>query len=140
MSQAGQPVQIRIDSRQDGEAWSTIVDGWIYPKESSLYIRYEETDEAMGRTATTIKVTEQEITVTRHGDIESRQSFIHGQSCGGYYTLPQGRLNLATVTHHIHNRLVQGIGTLAWSYDLLIHEEHAGNVELTLHIQEGHQS
>lgn len=137
MSLVSKPVSIQIVSVQDGEHWCQEVEGLLYFKNDSYYVRYEELEDALGKTTTTIKINENFIRVIRHGQTESEQTFILHQMQQGYYKLPQGRTPLQTFTHAVDNQLSQGIGKLHWIYDLYLDEEHAGKVELTLHIEEG---
>ena len=129
-------VTIRIASKSDEHTALRTARGELTVRKDTVFLRYDEPDEEMGKTVTTVKVKSGQITVIRHGDVESCQTFSAEKSEPGYYATPLGNLPLITKTRYIHNRLQNGLGTLKWSYDLFVSEQYAGQMELTLDIQE----
>ncbi|MFD2673421.1 DUF1934 domain-containing protein [Marinicrinis sediminis] len=133
-------IQLHIESRQGEESVRQQLQGTRFQKASALYLRYEESDPAMGQTMTTIKINETQIKVIRHGDIESEQVFEEQQSHSGYYQFAHGKLLLRTENVQIRNELNEGKGSVAWSYDLYSEEQHVGHVDIQIHIQEDSQT
>jgi uncharacterized beta-barrel protein YwiB (DUF1934 family) len=130
-------VEIRIESSSPEQNMVQSVKGDLYLKGETVYIRYPEPDPAMGDTMTTVKISEQEIKVIRHGSIKSEQSFSKGKEQAGFYQLTQGSLHLNTQTKDIDIQLKQGLGTVSWKYGLYVTGDYAGEFALQLNIQEG---
>src|SRR5690554_5189842 len=122
-------VDIRIESISPDQSLVQSVSGEMYLKGNAVYLRYPEPDPAMGQTTTTVKVTDQQIKVIRHGSIRSEQVFLENKPEWGYYHTAQGQLKLETHTQSIHIQLTEGLGTIAWIYDLYVAGEQAGNFQ-----------
>jgi uncharacterized beta-barrel protein YwiB (DUF1934 family) len=129
-------VTIRIASKSEEHTALQTARGELTVRKDTVFLRYQEPDQEMGKTVTTVKVKNGQITVIRHGDVESRQTFSAEKSEAGYYATPHGKLPLIAKTRCIHNRLQNGLGTLRWSYDLFVSGQFVGHMELTLDIQE----
>lgn len=150
-------VNIRIESISPDQTLVQSVTGDLYIKGSTYYYRYPEPDPTMGPTTTTVKVkyhegnlplNEQEklhhhrlppaqITVIRHGTLESEQIFTEHETEWGFYHMTSGKLVLQTRTLRIEANLDDnGVGTLSWVYDLNVSNEEVGQFELKLNIQE----
>ena len=130
-----QAVDLRISSRFDGQEMIQRMEGELYLKADTVYIRYIEPDPDMGQTSTTLKLKAGNFKIIRHGDVQSEQEFIlHRQALGFYFT-PQGNMDLVTYTREMEFELEQGIGHVAWSYDLLVGGAESGSFSLHLDIQ-----
>jgi uncharacterized beta-barrel protein YwiB (DUF1934 family) len=129
-------VQLRIISKSEGQHIEQNFDAELYVKGTHIYYRYNEIDENMGRTITTLKVEPQQIRIIRHGDIQSEQTFVPQSNRAGFYQTPQGMLELATFTHDLSTNLTDQLGDISWSYDLLVSGEQAGTYHLTARISE----
>ncbi len=78
-----------------------------------------------------------QISVIRHGTLESEQMFTEHEAEWGFYHMTSGKLVLQTRTLRIDANLDEnGLGTLSWIYDLNVSNEEAGQFELKLNIQE----
>ncbi|MDF2717495.1 MAG: hypothetical protein K0R28_4420 [Paenibacillus sp.] len=129
-------VRIRIESKQAEQVHVQRAQGELYHMNDSYYLRYAEPDPDMGRTTATVKWDEKQVKVIRHGDVESDLTFRSGTRTAGTYALPQGRMQLELVTHGIERKLSDGLGTLAWSYDMYTDGVYAGRIRLRLVIEE----
>jgi uncharacterized beta-barrel protein YwiB (DUF1934 family) len=129
-------VKLQITSQSEGQIIEQTFNAELYVKGDHCYYRYNETDENMGRTVTTLKVEPGQIRIIRHGDVQSEQSFALQSHKTFYYQTPQGRLELTTFTHVINVGLVEQIGTISWSYDLFVSDELSGTYSLTIEISE----
>jgi uncharacterized beta-barrel protein YwiB (DUF1934 family) len=129
-------VRLQITSRSEGHVIEQTFKAELYVKGDNCYYRYYETDENMGRTITTLKVEPQQIRIIRHGDIQSEQTFALQSHKSFYYQTPQGRLELTTYTHEINLSLTDQVGTISWSYDLLVSDDLSGTYSLTVEISE----
>ncbi|WP_162463361.1 DUF1934 domain-containing protein [Paenibacillus psychroresistens] len=129
-------VKLQIASQSDGQMIEQTFNAELYVKGDHSYYRYNETDENMGRTITTLKVEPGQIRIIRHGDVQSEQSFALQSHRSFSYQTPQGRLELTTFTHAINVGLVEQIGTISWSYDLFVSDELSGTYSLIVEISE----
>lgn len=131
------PVKIRVESLQDGVRMSETYNGEMYNWGSAVYYRYEETDESMGKTMTTVKVGHDHIKLMRRGNLNQDQRFTLNQREPGIYEIPQGRMEVASFTKTIHTNLQDGLGEVEWEYELYWAGEYAGMMKLMLSIEKG---
>lgn len=129
-------VLLQITSRSGGQLIEQEFTAELYVKGDHCFYRYNETDENMGRTVTTVKVEPKQIRIIRHGDIQSEQSFALQSHKSFFYQTPQGRLELTTFTHEIIMNLSDQLGTVSWSYDLFVEDQLSAKFELTISIKE----
>ena len=128
-------VEIAIESVMDGEKTFHRMQGRWYRKGDHAFVRYEETDPSLGRTATTMKYSADEIRIVRHGEIEAEQTYIPGRRLRGTYRTGQGMLALENLTHLIRTAQSQTEERIFWSYDLYIDDERIGTYELTVTVR-----
>jgi uncharacterized beta-barrel protein YwiB (DUF1934 family) len=129
-------VRIRIEGRQGGQETLQLAEADLYPKGKHFYLRYQEAASELGRTTTLLKLESSRLRIIRQGDVESEQSFIPGERSIGFYQTAQGRLELEMHTHDMSADLNEGLGSVSWSYDLIVQGEPAGLYEIKLVIQE----
>ncbi|MDO3413145.1 DUF1934 domain-containing protein [Saccharibacillus sp. CPCC 101409] len=131
-------VLIRLRSRQDGETVEQTLAGQVFVKDRSLYIRYEEPSAAGGAegTRTLLKVTDDELKIIRHGEVESEQSFRKGSGLAGFYRSPYTRFALVTHTRELSVRMEGVYGQIDWEYDLEIQDALSARFAVSLTIQE----
>jgi len=134
MGAVKQAVALTILSVADGREIVRRAEGELSIREGAVFVKYAEPDPEMGRTWTVLKIREGHIGVVRHGDVRSRQEFIPQRRTGGYYETSSVSLELTAFTHSIEMRLVRGLGTVCFSYDLSVMGEDAGRFTLKLHI------
>jgi uncharacterized beta-barrel protein YwiB (DUF1934 family) len=125
-------VKLQITSKCEGQQVEQSFKAELYVKGTHIYYRYNETDEGMGRTITTLKIESQQIRIIRHGETQSEQTFILHTHKAGFYQTPQGKLELATFTHELVVDLTDQMGRIAWSYDLFVSGELSGTYYLTV--------
>ncbi|GGD95696.1 DUF1934 domain-containing protein [Paenibacillus nasutitermitis] len=90
-------VQITLTSELDGERQTHAFIGEWFRKDRTVYVRYEESDEN-GQVRTLVRWREGELSVKRHGDVESDQTFAAGMRRVGHYTSTHIRFQLETDT------------------------------------------
>jgi uncharacterized beta-barrel protein YwiB (DUF1934 family) len=136
-------VRLRLTSRIDGQTIEqTMQAGWNRVG-CDIYLRYEEPDEAMGRTRTLVKWSPAggeaghggTLRVVRHGDFESEQTFRIGERLPGRYKTPYGLMTLEADTTRLEADLRDGWGRLSWSYTLYVDEERTGEYDLTIRVE-----
>lgn len=129
------PVSLRIISRTNGETMEYTAPAELFMNEQTVYVKYAEDEQSMGKTSTTVKISGDGIKIIRHGQVESEQEFIQGERCSGFYHAGQGNLRLDTETTDVVNRLDQGIGSISWSYVLFFDGQLAGEYEIQVQIK-----
>lgn len=115
---------------------TTEAQGELYARNGSYYLRYTEPDQDFGRTTATVKWDERQVKVIRRGGVESELTFVAGERTAGAFALPQGRVRLEVVTLGVERDMNEGLGTLAWSYDMYTDGDYAGRMRLRLVIEE----
>lgn len=128
-------VELVIRSKSGKDRVVQRVRGVRYEREGKLFFHYKEPEGEMGRVSTTLKVEPDYIRILRQGDIRSEQQFGLGRKLGGYYDTPHGRFELDTETKKLRVELNQGLGKLAWTYDLYVSGERTGRYELDIEIK-----
>ncbi|MFE5322570.1 DUF1934 domain-containing protein [Paenibacillus sp. NPDC056579] len=130
------PVHVSIESFADGQRIRQNAAGDLYRKGDHYYVRYDEADPEMKGTVTTIKLEQDRIRLVRSGTVRSELVFATGRECSGSYETPQGVLQLQTMTRSITSELIDGLGIVDWTYDLLVAGEKTGEFRLRLTIAE----
>lgn len=130
-----QAVDIRIHSLCESQEIVQRVEGEVFLKAETVYLKYREPDPEMGLTQTMLKLRPGRCKIIRHGDVRSEQEFVLNRKASGFYCMAQGKLELETYTHAMTLELDQGLGSVFWSYDLAIMGEAAGRYSLRLDIR-----
>ncbi|MCQ4088921.1 DUF1934 domain-containing protein [Saccharibacillus sp. JS10] len=130
-------VLITINSRQDEETVEQSLTGQVFQKDKSLYIRYEEPGASGAESIRTlVKVTQDELKVIRHGEVESEQSFRKGEALSGFYRSPYTRFAMIAHTRELGVDMQGFTGKIHWEYELEVHDVISGNFAVSLTIQE----
>jgi uncharacterized beta-barrel protein YwiB (DUF1934 family) len=126
--------QIRMDGNETTECYEVHGD-WIQRGEAH-YLRYEEPVEKLGQTRTMLTVKEQEIRLSRYGDIETHMIFLPGQRLDASYQTPYGTMMLEVDTGEIEILHDRQRVRLRWSYGLSMNGEPSGNYVMEYRIRE----
>lgn len=136
MQKTKRDVELSIESVSGEQTVRQRVRGTMFRKDNRWFYRYQEPDEAMGRTISIVQAERDAIRVLRQGDVQAEQTFIAGRSTAGFYATPHGRLPLQTKTRKLSVRLTdEGFGSLAWTYELFAGGEPAGRFAITIGIR-----
>ncbi|MGG1878604.1 DUF1934 domain-containing protein [Paenibacillus cisolokensis] len=133
---------IRLQSLHEGEKTVHELEAEVFARGKSLYVRYIEPKLGphQGETRTMLKLSEDEVKIIRHGEVESEQSFMLGQRLPGFYRSPFTSFQLSTHTQRME-LVVDGMsGRAAWEYDLYVFEDYSGHFSISLSIQEAQES
>ncbi len=124
-----------MNSRSDTEAIEQILDGELYRKPLSNYVRYIERGETE-EIATTVKfASDGTVKMLRSGTICSELEFALGTHTKGSLSFERQEMQLSIFTHHLSNRLQAGLGQFSLSYDLQIGDAPAGRFEIEFSIE-----
>lgn len=137
-------VSVRLESLQDGQRHIATAAGEATARGTQLYIRYEESEQdPRGESIsvrTTLKISDNELKLIRHGGIQSEQSFAAGRRLPGFYRSPYTQFNLSTETRKLEILRDGRSLSALWEYELFVYEELSGQFAISLHIQEEPQS
>ncbi|WP_054955404.1 DUF1934 domain-containing protein [Paenibacillus dakarensis] len=133
---------IRLQSLHEGENTEQQLPAEVIAKGNAIYVRYEEPKMGpyQGETRTTLKLTQDDLKIIRHGEVQSEQAFKQGQRLPGYYRSPFTSFNLSTHTQCLNIELNDMSGSASWAYDLYVFDEFSGHFSISLTIQEAHES
>ncbi len=133
---------IRLQSLHEGENTVQELPAEVISKGKALYVRYIEPKMGphQGETRAMLKLTDDELKLIRHGEVESEQTFRLGQRLPGFYRSPFTSFNLSTHTQRLELAVEGMSGRAAWVYDLYVLDEFSGHFSISLTIQEAHES
>ena len=101
-----------------------VTDGAFYFKNNSYYILYNETEEmGMAKCSVTIKVSDNEVTVSRKGEFSSKMLYKNASSSEFLYNTPYGSFPVVLSTEKIKNNLTVLGGVLELIYSMSISGE-----------------
>ncbi|SEO84613.1 DUF1934 domain-containing protein [Paenibacillus sp. OV219] len=153
-------VTITLTSDVDGEREHNTFSGEWFRKGSTVFIRYEETVEgASGASAevrTMIRYRGGELSLSRHGAVESQQVFVAGVRRTGHYTSAHANFHMETETKLLWMQFGDFSGEqeqqtaaeaadqivptlpmlLEWHYTLVINDEPTGEFRIRLRAEE----
>lgn len=127
--------RIRIESKAGNEHFSQTVQGAVYRKGKTWYLRYEERDDDGAPLRTVVKLADDEWVVTRRGAVSAELRFARGRTCRGYYRI--GGMELALMTRLTHSRMEigEGRGTVRMEYGLSIGGEPERSHSVTYRLE-----
>ncbi|GGG25151.1 DUF1934 domain-containing protein [Paenibacillus abyssi] len=150
MRSAKRKVHITLESRQEDEVtMHEYVGEWVQ-KHRSVFLLYEESEED-GQVRTTVRWNEEELKITRRGDVETEQTFAPGVRRPGVYRTANVAFAMETVTDGLSfyadapgsDSDAAGDGvpfdlplTIEWGYTLWMNEQHIGRFQIRLKIEE----
>ncbi|MCD8510644.1 MAG: DUF1934 domain-containing protein [Bacillus sp. (in: Bacteria)] len=140
----GIPVTIHMKTtiHDGGQTEETALksEGQLYQKGTTTYVRFEEPseEEGYGTSMQTIKIQDNEISVSRNGAVTMNQRFIPGVETEGMLHSPYGQMTMLTKTSGIEFRWNKalGAGRLRLQYGLHLQGNDAGNYDLRVIIKE----
>jgi len=137
-------VKIKFESKQDEIVTNNFI-GELYVKGQANYIKYIETIEQQ-EIRHLIRYTPNELKVTRHGIIQSEQTYRLHERRAGSYSNNVIRLQVEAYTKRlvvkdVHNNTILGIPKLLpfhlyFDYDLFVDGQSTGSFEIRLTIEE----
>jgi len=134
-----QDVQIELTAKHRGDGdWEESTHsyaGRCVQKAAAWYLTYKEQVEGAGEVSTTLKLTDQSITLVRQGGVSTRQQFEKGASTHSSYQSPYGPFAMETHTSRLRIRYEQELpARVEIAYQLWMNGQYAGEHELTIRI------
>lgn len=135
-----QDVQIELTAKHrvdgDWEETTHSYQGKCVHKAAAWYLTYKEQVEGAGEVSTTLRLTEQLITLVRQGGVSTRQQFAKGASTHSSYQSPYGSFAMETHTSKLRIRYEQELpASVELAYQLWMNEQYAGEHELTIQVR-----
>ncbi|MDQ0257395.1 uncharacterized beta-barrel protein YwiB (DUF1934 family) [Evansella vedderi] len=139
----GIPVAIHMETTiRDGvhkESNELSATGLLFKRGVTTFVRFEEPVEDDGRaTMQTLKIQENEMSVSRKGALTMNQRFIPGTVTEGMFHSPYGQMAMRTDTKDMDfqwNELLK-VGTLRLRYSLHLQGSIAGDYDMHVTIRE----
>lgn len=131
-----------LHSLHEGENTVQELPAEVFAKGNALYVRYEEPKAGpfQGVTRATVKLSEDELKIIRHGEVQSEQAFRLEHRLPGFYRSPFISFQLSTHTQRLSIELTGMSGRASWAYDLYVFDEFSGHFSISLTIQEAKES
>ncbi len=113
-----------VINSDESDKMEFVTEGSFYFKNGSYYILYDETEEmGMADCCVTVKVGEEEVSVSRKGDFSSKMIYKKDMASEFLYHTPYGRFPLILTTQEINNNLSVIGGRLELLYCINIESE-----------------
>jgi uncharacterized beta-barrel protein YwiB (DUF1934 family) len=130
-------VKVRLRTLQVDPAGDTMqmlheYAGTMYERPSERYIIFEEPDP---RVTTTYKISADNVLLTRRGGITCTQVFRQGDWHAYEYTIPEGSLDLRSLTKHMDHDFADVAGALRLQYELWSGDVQLGHYTLELTVE-----
>lgn len=107
--------------------------GWFH--DDQWVVRFAEREEGRDKVMTTIKATQDRLTVIRHGDVTMRHVFDPAKETRGLYGHPYGSMEMVTKTESLHRRELRDGWQVEWFYGLTLNGVAAGTFHMNLTIK-----
>ena len=138
------PVKITIHSETvgagDADPATLVAFGQLTEKDGTVYVRYDESEvTGMEGTRTTLKWTEDTLTVIRHGRYEHRQQYERGRNSSFQYRTPYFTVPMTVFTRELAISRRDRAWQLRVFFDLEMDSQPNGSIRLQIEIEEEEQ-
>ncbi|MGB9679056.1 MAG: DUF1934 domain-containing protein [Thermoanaerobacteraceae bacterium] len=125
------------NEREESDTIEIVTEGSFYVKGNTFYITYDETEiSGMDGTTTTLKVTENKVTLMRFGSNKSRMIFQKNKRHESDYMTPYGKVLLGIEPSDLHVNLSKVGGEITIKYIIDLDKKVVSNNELYLKVRE----
>ena len=134
-------VKISIRARQEApdghvENLHHRLEGRYFFKGGKHYLRYEDKYlDGESRVPTTIKVSEDELVILRHGTARTEQRFVPFQETRSDYQTPYGSMELAMRTEALQSSFAESSGYARVAYQLSAAGSPVGRYEIEIKVE-----
>mgnify|MGYP002870011752 CR=1 FL=1 len=136
-----EPVLISVEGTQrfpgeEKQVIKILTDGTMERKGDTVYLRYDESEmTGMEGTTTTFAVTQDCVTLTRTGAVESEMLFEKGKQHVSLYDMGFGAMTIGVRARRLRNSLGPEGGRLELSYGIEIEERIQGLNSFTIDVR-----
>ncbi len=134
-------VRISIKARQEApdghvEKLHQSMRGRYFCKGGKHYLRYEDEHAGgQGSVPTTIKLSDDEMVILRHGAVASEQRFVPARETRADYRTPYGVMELVMRTHSLQSEFGTDKGYVRVAYHLSANGSPIGNYEIEIKVE-----
>ena len=134
-------VKISIRARQEApdghvENLHHRMKGRYFFKGGKHYLRYEDKYlDSESRVPTTIKVSDEELVILRHGAAKTEQRFVPRQETRSDYHTPYGVMELVMRTERLQSCFAESSGCAKVAYHLTANGSPVGNYEIEIKVE-----
>lgn len=125
---------IQYDEKGDKDIIDVDAIGKLYKKNEDIYVVYKEVEES-NKTTTTIKISKEEISIKRFGQVNSNMTFKKDKTSVTKYTTPQGLFIIETDTKDLSINIKEDYIKLSIDYNIKIMDIFEGKNKIQINIQ-----
>ncbi len=115
-------VAVKINSVQDDgvekNKISTNIDGQLYKKGTTYYLKYDGVAEGLEGVNTTLKIKDNRVKLIRRGKVETRQEFIPNEKTNFDYQTPYGMMKFSITVQELNINIGRAQGEVKLAYEL----------------------
>lgn len=115
-------VAVKINSVQDDgvekNKISTNIDGQLYKKGTTYYLKYDGVAEGLEGVNTTLKIKDNRVKLIRRGKVETRQEFIPNEKTNFDYHTPYGMMKFSITVQELNINIGRAQGEVKLAYEL----------------------
>ncbi len=128
----------QVDDPETDEVTLT-TEGRFYRRGGGYYLVYDESEvTGLEDTRTTVKVTGDNVTVTRSGKYPSLMTFQPDRRHMGMYYTDMGNLTISVATRNVQNTLTDDGGRVTVDYDIEFQHAYMSTNNLTIDVRVTH--
>jgi uncharacterized beta-barrel protein YwiB (DUF1934 family) len=129
-------VSKQVDSKDEDDIIEVVTPGEFYKEDNSYYAVYEETEiSGMKGTTTTLRIDEENFTLTRTGTTTTEMKFKKDERDLTLYNTPHGALDLTVDTKELKMKVDSSGGDVFIDYDMIIGNEQVLSTTLKINIK-----
>lgn len=126
---------------QDSNVMELVTEGKYYKKDDAYYVTYDESEvTGMNGTTTTLKVTDDVVTLIRVGSVNSHFVFKQGQKHVSYYDTENGAFTISVLANAVDVKMDDHGGEIRVGYQLEIDNNKTGENDFFMSIREAGQA
>ncbi|KHO61774.1 MULTISPECIES: DUF1934 domain-containing protein [Thermoanaerobacter] len=125
------------NDRNESDTIELITEGSFYIKGNTFYVVYEESElSGMDGTTTTLKITEDKVTLLRFGTNKSKMVFEKNKKYKSNYDTPYGKILLGILPKDVKVTMSETGGEITIKYALDLNNKTVSDNELYLKVRE----
>ncbi|SHE91657.1 Uncharacterized beta-barrel protein YwiB, DUF1934 family [Thermoanaerobacter uzonensis DSM 18761] len=125
------------NDQNESDTIELITEGSFYIKGNTFYVVYEESElSGMDGTTTTLKITEDKVTLLRFGTNKSKMVFEKNKRYESGYDTPYGKILLGILPKDVKVTMSETGGEITIKYALDLNNKTVSNNELYLKVRE----
>jgi uncharacterized beta-barrel protein YwiB (DUF1934 family) len=125
------------DSSGESEKMSFVTEGILYKEDNDYVVSYEESEiTGLGGTTTTLRVSRDSVTLTRHGSVDTMMFFEEGKTHLSDYDTKYGSVMLGITAKNVNVNFSESGGDIKVDYILEYNRAYGGKNSLYVNVCE----